>query len=93
MVWRSKKTQISNQKLGNKNQTSAKCLVLITQFRTFHFQFELYYFMKNIIKEIIQENQHAELPQPMERNINIDIESKIIVTLVGVRRSGKTYLL
>jgi len=49
--------------------------------------------MKNIIKEIIQENQYAKLPQPMERNVNIDIESKIIVTLIGVRRSGKTYLL
>jgi len=49
--------------------------------------------MKNIIKEIIQENQYAELPQPMERNVNIDIESNTIVSLIGVRRSGKTYLL
>lgn len=49
--------------------------------------------MKNIIKEIIRENQYTELPQPMERNVNIDIDSNIIVTLIGVRRSGKTYLL
>lgn len=49
--------------------------------------------MKHIIKDIIRENQYTALPQPMERNINIDIDSNIIVTLIGVRRSGKTYLL
>lgn len=49
--------------------------------------------MKDIIKEIIRENQYAELPQPLKRNIHIDFESKIVNTLVGVRRSGKTFLL
>lgn len=49
--------------------------------------------MKQIIKEIILENQNSALPELIKRNINIELDLKMIVSLVGARRSGKTYIL
>ena len=49
--------------------------------------------MKHIIKEIILENQNSALPSLIKRNITIELNLKMIVSLVGARRSGKTYIL
>lgn len=49
--------------------------------------------MKSTIKNIILEYHNTELPQFERRNINIPINLNIIITLIGARRSGKTYLL
>ena len=49
--------------------------------------------MKDIIKEILLENQHADIPRVVKRNIHVPLNSPLIISLVGARRSGKTYLL
>lgn len=49
--------------------------------------------MKNIIKSVIVEFQQRNLPTIKRRNINVTFDTPMIVTLIGVRRSGKTYLL
>lgn len=49
--------------------------------------------MKHIIKEIILENQNSALPEQVKRNVNIGLDLNMIVSLVGARRSGKTYIL
>ncbi len=49
--------------------------------------------MKSTIKNIILEYHNTDLPQFEMRNINIPINLNIIITLIGARRSGKTYLL
>lgn len=49
--------------------------------------------MKEVIKNIILENQNINLPEIIERNLQIPINSNIIISLIGSRRSGKTYLL
>ncbi|HOY33081.1 MAG TPA: ATP-binding protein [Bacteroidales bacterium] len=49
--------------------------------------------MKEIIKNIILENQNTELPVIIERDIQIPVNQNIIISLIGARRSGKTYIL
>ena len=49
--------------------------------------------MKNILKTIILENQNTAFPEVIPREIQIPTEIEIIVSLIGARRSGKTYLL
>lgn len=49
--------------------------------------------MKQILKDIILENQNTDLPEVIQRNVNIPVNLDIIVTIIGPRRSGKTYLL
>lgn len=49
--------------------------------------------MKERLKNIILENQFRELPEIFLRQIEIPIDTPIIISLIGSRRSGKTYLL
>lgn len=48
---------------------------------------------KDILKEIIRDFHVANLPPLFERDISIPFGSGKIITLVGARRSGKTYVL
>ncbi len=49
--------------------------------------------MKNIIKDIILENQDLRLPAMVQRRLQLPLDLKMIISLVGSRRSGKTWLL
>lgn len=49
--------------------------------------------MKNIIKDIILENQVLRLPAMIQRRLQLPLDLKMIISLVGSRRSGKTWLL
>lgn len=50
--------------------------------------------MKLQLKQILLENQQLEIKSIIKReNIDIPLNSGIIVSIVGARRSGKTYLL
>jgi uncharacterized protein len=49
--------------------------------------------MKAIIKDIIQESKYFEYPNLIRRKVNLPIGSNLIVSVIGPRRSGKTYLL
>lgn len=49
--------------------------------------------MKDLLKTIILEFQHKELPTLLPRNIHIKTDLPIIITLIGARRSGKTFLM
>ena len=51
--------------------------------------------MKTIFKNIIKENQDFEVSNILSRNISnsIPLDINIIVSLIGARRSGKTYIL
>lgn len=46
---------------------------------------------KDLIKTIIIDSQERAVPEVWERKLKIPIDSGKIVTLTGVRRSGKTY--
>lgn len=46
---------------------------------------------KELLKTIITDNQSRALPQIWPRTLEIPLNSEKIVTLTGVRRSGKTY--
>jgi len=48
---------------------------------------------KEIIKEIIMDFHINDLPAVIQRDIELPINSNKIITLIGVRRSGKTYIL
>lgn len=48
---------------------------------------------KEILKEIIKDFQSGVLPDSKSRDLSIPIDSGKVITLSGVRRSGKTYLL
>ncbi len=48
---------------------------------------------KQVIKEVIIDNQNINLSKVNKRTIELPIHSTKIVSLTGVRRSGKTYLL
>ena len=48
---------------------------------------------KEIIKSLIREFHHKPLPLYNQREIDIPLRVEKIVTLIGVRRSGKTFLL
>src|SRR5690606_31817959 len=49
--------------------------------------------LKDIIKNIILENQHAELPEVISRSLEVPLHTGVVVSLIGARRSGKTYIL
>ena len=49
--------------------------------------------MKQVFKDIILENQGNELPDVIKREIEIPTDLQIIVSLIGPRRSGKTFML
>lgn len=46
---------------------------------------------KELLKTIITDNQSRALPQIWPRTLEIPLNSEKIITLTGVRRSGKTY--
>lgn len=46
---------------------------------------------KDLLKTIITDNQKRQLPNIWPRILKIPLESEKIITLAGVRRSGKTY--
>ena len=46
---------------------------------------------KELLKTIISDNQARSLPDLWQRTLEIPLESGKIITLSGVRRSGKTY--
>jgi len=49
--------------------------------------------MKQLIKEIILENQHMQIPVMVDRKPEVPLDLSVIVSLVGPRRSGKSWLL
>lgn len=49
--------------------------------------------MKTVFKNIISEFQVAKLPPVFKRNIVIPTDHQLIVSLIGARRSGKTFVL
>jgi len=49
--------------------------------------------VKDIIKEIILENQGTDLPVVTRRKVQVPLDTSLIISLVGARRSGKTFLL
>lgn len=46
--------------------------------------------MKDILKRLIVDFQEKPIPQRVERDIPFPVDSRKIVSLIGVRRSGKT---
>lgn len=48
---------------------------------------------KDIIKQVIRQFQSAKLPEIVYRSIDIPVNSLKIISLIGARRCGKTYLL
>jgi len=48
---------------------------------------------KEMIKEAIKEFQEGDLPELIEREIEVPLSSSKIISIVGPRRSGKTYFL
>jgi predicted AAA+ superfamily ATPase len=49
--------------------------------------------MKDLLKSIKLEFQQRELPTLLERNLKVKTDLPIIITLIGARRSGKTFML
>ncbi len=49
--------------------------------------------MKEVIRNIILENQFSKLPKVFPRDIEIPVNVDKIISIIGVRRSGKTYIL
>jgi uncharacterized protein len=49
--------------------------------------------VKDIIKNIILENQHTEMPETFPRRIDMPLNAGVVISLIGSRRSGKTYIL
>jgi len=49
--------------------------------------------MKKIIKDIIIENQIAKERKLLHRDFGIPLDSNLIISIIGARRSGKTWLL
>ena len=48
---------------------------------------------KEILKYVIQQSLTAPLPEARPREIELPLDSNKVVSLVGVRRSGKTFLM
>ncbi len=46
---------------------------------------------KDLLKNIISDSQTQIIPETWERTMKVPIDSGKIITLIGVRRSGKTY--
>ena len=49
--------------------------------------------MKEKLKEIIKDFHKGDLPKTKKRNLEIPLKSQKIITVSGVRRSGKTFIL
>ena len=49
--------------------------------------------MKNILKSIIADFHKRESPKYIKRNQMVPVDSNKIITIIGARRSGKTYFL
>ncbi|MHB8337923.1 MAG: ATP-binding protein [Ignavibacteriaceae bacterium] len=49
--------------------------------------------MKEIIKSIIKDFHESPLQELIERKLSVPLNSKKIITVIGSRRSGKTYFL
>lgn len=49
--------------------------------------------MKEILKDIIREYQYEKLPEVIFRDIEIPLNLNKIISIIGARRSGKTYVL
>ena len=49
--------------------------------------------MKNLIKRVIVDFQERDLSHVVKRDVDLPTDSKKIVSLIGVRRCGKTYML
>ncbi len=49
--------------------------------------------VKEIFKQLIVEFQSRELPKIIDRNIEIPLNTNKIISVIGVRRSGKTFIL
>jgi len=49
--------------------------------------------VKNIIKKVIVDFQERDLSHVVKRDVDLPTDSKKIVSLIGVRRCGKTYML
>lgn len=49
--------------------------------------------MKNILKTVIADFHATRLRSSLRRNIELPVDSGIIISVIGVRRSGKTFLL
>ena len=49
--------------------------------------------MKEVFKKLIIDFQERELGRIVPREYDVPIDTKKIVSLIGVRRSGKTYVL
>ncbi len=48
---------------------------------------------KEILKRLIVEFHESELPELIERSMNVDLETRKIISIIGPRRCGKTYYL
>ena len=48
---------------------------------------------KEILKTIIKDFQKDSLPEIVEREISIPLDSNKIISIIGARRSGKTYII
>ena len=48
---------------------------------------------KDILKTIITDSQEKDMSHVMDRDIQIPLNTGKVISLVGVRRSGKTHLL
>ncbi len=49
--------------------------------------------VKEIFKQLIVEFQSRKLPEIIDRNIEIPLNTNKIISVIGVRRSGKTFIL
>ena len=49
--------------------------------------------MIQVVKQIIVENQELELPEMKPRIVDVPDSNGLVITLIGTRRSGKTFLL
>ncbi len=49
--------------------------------------------MKDVIKSIIRDFHSSQVKESFPRRIKLPINAKTIISVIGVRRSGKTYLL
>lgn len=49
--------------------------------------------MKELLKRLITDFVERELPGAKDREINIPVNTNKIISIVGARRTGKTYLM
>ena len=49
--------------------------------------------MKNVLKTVIADFHTTRLRSSLKRNIELPVDSGIIISVIGVRRSGKTFLI